>query len=354
MLLLLASLCSATEATPADLAKVQPYVWVRPGFSWIADDPANPTAQDGFTAEARVGLDAELARLPISARAELALLPEPVLTDASVTVAPTRWLFVRLGQMKVPFSLNRIAADTRRQLSTTPTFLAEASITREIGADVTVRVPIAKADRILISSGVYNGEGPNRIQNVNQRFQLVERVLVTPFGARSGAFEGTNREPYLGVGGGWMYDYAGEELGAQEINTFGAEIQFAWDVFSLQGEVLDQAIVHANTTVADYHVQGFYAQIGCFIPAPWVRDHLEVVGRFDMSDPNTAFGAAEGEGQPDLQATRRISAGLNYYVRKDPSRFHDIKLQAAFEHVDPLEGEDADDDSFTLTALARF
>ena len=354
MLLLLPSLCAAAGENAADIGTVQPYVWVRPGFTWIADDPSNPTAQDGFIADARVGFDGQLAQLPISGRAELALLPEPVVTDASVTVTPVPWLFVRLGQMKVPFSINRIAVDTRRQFTTTPTFLAEASITREIGADVTVRVPIAKADRIVLSSGIYNGEGPNRIQNVNQRFQLVQRVLVTPFGARSGAFEGTNRRPYLGVGGGWMYDYAGEELGAQEVNTFGAELQFAWDIFSLQGEVLDQAIVHANTTVADYHVQGFYAQVGCFVPAPWARDHLEVVGRFDMSDPNTAFGAAEGEAQPDLQATRRISAGLNYYVRKDPSRFHDLKVQASFEHVDPLEGEDADDDSFTLTALARF
>ncbi|MFN7142224.1 MAG: hypothetical protein ACK4YP_00485 [Myxococcota bacterium] len=343
------------EAAPAAavLAAVRPFVWVRPGWTWIADAPENPTAQDGFTAEARLGVDAAVPTLPVSAKVEVALLPEPTLTDASVTVAPLPWLDLRFGQVKVPLSVSRMASDTRRLLPRGPTFLAEADVTREIGADVTVRVPLAGRDRLALASGVYNGEGPNRLQNVNQRYQLVERVLVTPFGARRSVFEGTDRALYVGIGGGWMYDFSGDGEGASETNTYAAEIQAAYDVLSIQAEILDQDIVHANASVADYRVRGFYVQLASFVPAPWARDHVELVGRLELAEPNTAFGAAEGEAQADLQSTRRVTGGLNVYVRKDPARFHDLKVQAAYEHVDPLEGADLDDDTFTLLLLAR-
>jgi hypothetical protein len=77
---LLASLAGATE--PVALPTVRPSAWVRPGFTWIADDPTNPTAQDGFTIEARIGVDAALQQLQVKARVELGLLPEPAVTDA--------------------------------------------------------------------------------------------------------------------------------------------------------------------------------------------------------------------------------------------------------------------------------
>jgi hypothetical protein len=360
VLLLVAPLAAAADL--AALPTVRPSAWVRPGFSWIADDPTNPTAQDGFTVEARIGVDAALQQFPVKARIQLGLLPEPAVTDAYVQASPHPWVDVRLGQMKVPFSLHRLASDTRRQLPQGVGFLAEAGIGREIGADVALAVPIAGQTRVVLTSGVYNGEGANRIQNVNQRYRLAQRVLVTPLGARKGVFEGTHRAlpegaVYLGVGGGWLYDYAGNGLTAEESNTFGVELQAAWDVLSLQAEAVDQELVHANASVADYHVKGAYGQLGCFVPAPWVRDHVELVGRFEVGEPNTAFGAADGEQQPDLQAKQTIIGGVNLYVRgaaDAADRYQDLKVQAAYAHVTPLEGADAADDSLTVTATARF
>lgn len=354
--LLLATSAFATDAPLAPT--VRPFAWVRPGFTWIADDPRNPTAQDGFTAEARIGVEAALPELPVSAKVELALLPEPQLTDAFLSVAPLSFLSVNLGQMKVPFSLHRLASDTRRQLPQAVGFLAEAGIGREIGASVVLDVPIAGKTRATVTSGVYNGEGANRLQNVNQRFLYAQRVLVTPLGARRGPSEGVgeaaSRTPYVGVGGGWLYDYEGDGLTAAESNTFGVELQLAWNVLSFQAEAVDQDIVHANVAVADYHVSGAYGQLGCFVPAPWLRDHVELVGRFEAAEPNTAFGAAEGEAQPDLQAVQTITGGVNLYVRAAPEHLHDTKLSVAYAHVTPLEGADMADDSFTISATARF
>ncbi|MES2638451.1 MAG: porin [Myxococcota bacterium] len=337
---------------------VRPFAWVRPAFTWIADDPQRPAAQDGFTAEARIGVEASLAELPVSAKVELALLPEPQLTDAFLSVAPLSFVTVNLGQMKVPFSLHRLASDTRRQLPHGVGFLAEAGIGREIGADVVIDLPIAGKTRAVLTSGVYNGEGANRIQNVNQRFLYAQRVLLTPLGARRSPSEGvgggTDRAVYVGIGGGWLYDYEGDGLTAAESNTFGLELQLAWNVLSFQAEAVDQQIVHANAAVADYRVQGAYGQLGCFVPAPWVRDHVELVGRVEAAEPNTTFGAAEGEAQPDLQATQTLTGGINVYVRAAPERLHDLKLQVAYAHVTPLEGADLNDDSFTVSATARF
>ncbi|MDP2307338.1 MAG: porin [Pseudomonadota bacterium] len=350
MLLLIAAAFAAVPASPS----VRPSAWVRPAFTWIADSPQNPTAQDGFTAEARIGVEASVPDLPVSAKVELALLPEPQLTDASLIIAPLAFVTVNLGQMKVPFSLHRLASDTRRQLPQGVGFLSEAGIGREIGASVAVDVPIAGKTLGTFTSGVYNGEGANRIQNVNQRFLFAQRVLVTPFGARPGFSEGTQRALYVGIGGGWLYDYEGDGLTAAESNTFGVELQVAWNVLSFQAEAVDQDIVNANAAVADYHVKGAYGQLGCFVPAAWLRDHVELVGRFEAAEPNTAFGAEEGEAQADLQAIQTITGGVNLYIRAAPERFHDMKVQAAYAHVTPLEGEDLDDDTFTVSATARF
>jgi hypothetical protein len=353
VLLYLLPLAAAAPA-PVDLPTVQPFAWVRPGFTWIADDPAIPTGQDGFMAEARIGVLAVMPHLPVSAKIELELLPEPQLTDAVVTVAPTSWASVRLGQLKVPFSVHTQTSDTRRQLPPEIQFLKDAKITRQIGAAVDLALPIGGRTRATYTSGVFNGEGPNRIQNVNQRYQFAQRLLITPFGTRDAPFEGTSRALYVGVGGGWLYDYAGESDTAVESNTYGVELQAAWNVLSVQAEAVQQDLVHANAAVTDYSVRGCYGQLGAFVPAPWVEDHLELVGRFELDEPNTAFGADAGEALPAFQATRRIVGGVNVYVRKAPERFHDLKVQLAYANVVALEGEDLADDSFTVNGTARF
>jgi hypothetical protein len=346
--LLAAPLARADDDAPV----LRPGAWIRTGVQWIADDDRVPTDQDGFTAEARLSLDATHPTLPISGRVELALLPDVQLTDAYLSATPAPWLTVRLGQMKQPFSIDQLASDTRRLLPDAPLIVAAAGVRREIGAAVDVAIPWQHATRAVWTTGLFNGEGPNRLQNVNTRFMLVERGLITPFGPRRFPFEGTGRDLYVGAGGGWVYDYDGDEQTAEESNTFGAELQLAWGIASLQGEYIDEEIVHANPTVEDYHVTGGYAEIASFVPVRWARDHVEIAARFEQSDPDTAFGAAEGEEQ--YAALRVLTGGVNLYARRAPDRFHDVKLQLAYTHPQATEGTDLSDDSFRAVAQARF
>lgn len=356
-MILLSSLALAVELPIIPQVTLSPHVWARPGFSWIEDDASSPTTQDGFTLEARTGLDASIPvrqDLKMGAKVELALLPEPVLTDALITVEYKDLATVRLGQMKIPFSVHRMASDTRRVL--VPNVRTFDSITREIGADATLFLPIAGKSRASFASGIYNGEGANRIQNVNQRFQLAERGLITPFGPRSSVFEGANQqELYVGLGGGWLYDFAGDGEGASETNTFGADLQVAWNGVSLQAEVMDHEVVNANVSVADYHIRGAYGQLASFIPWAPIAGHVELAVRYEATDPNTSFGDTAEDSLPEFQATQRITGGVNVYLFNDGStRYHDLKLQTAYTHIEALEGTELPDDVFSANVTARF
>lgn len=317
---------------------VTPNGWVRPSFAW----------HDGFAVAARLGLEAQSEAYRVRARIEVELQPEPSLTDAFVNFSPSPILSVNLGQLKVPYSVAYLAADTRRQLPQTSIAVYQGNFGRDIGALVEARLPIAQKVRATLSGGVFNGEGRNRIENVNDAMLYAGRLNITPFGTRERPFEGTGREIYLGFGGGYVYNLTGEDSTSTEINAFAAELQLSVDVFSLQGEFLSKEVVHADATVEDFEVRGAYGQLGCFIPAPWFREHVEVVARGGWSEPNTAFDAQ------GFQEEVAIDAGLNLYVPEAPKWLHDTKLQVAYRHVIQMEGEEIADDRLDVVGTVRF
>ncbi len=328
---------------------VTPMGWLRPGFTWRDDDPALPSSTDGFWLAARMGLEAGSETYRLRARIEVDLQPEPSLTDAFVNFTPSPVVSLNVGQFKVPYSLEYLAADTRRQLAQNAPIVDAASFGRDIGASVETRLPIAQKVRATFSAGMFNGEGRNRLENVNDRFLYALRLNVTPLGTRDRPYEGTSRDPYISVGGGYVYNFTGEDSTAVEVNAFQAELQFSVSVFSLQGEYLDSEIVHADAAVIDYHTRGAYGQFGCFIPAPWLRDHIELAGRGGWMDPNTALDSA-----PTEVEQVSIDGGLNLYVPEAPKFMHDTKLQLAYRHTIELEGEELANDRFDAVASVRF
>lgn len=349
-----AVLLLAPLALAADPSLLRPFGWLRPGGAWIADSDAVASDQDGFTLQARGGVDVQLPDLPVRARLEVDLLPEPTLKDAWVAVTPASWLALRAGQLKVPFSVSQLTSETRLQLPTPPRLVAASGAERDIGVEANVAVPMGGKTRLMLTSGAFNGEGANRLQNVNQRLRYVQRALITPLGARDSVFEGPGDAPYVGLGGGWIYDLDGDGDTAVETNVYGAELQASWWLWSVQAEAMMGDVFHANATVADYDVAGLAVMGSSFVPLGWARDHVELVGRWERVEPNTAFGAAEGEALPQWQAADVITAGLNVYARADATRRHDVKLQAAWTHPREREGAAIDDDAVTVVGTARF
>ncbi|GDX82887.1 hypothetical protein LBMAG42_46980 [Deltaproteobacteria bacterium] len=327
---------------------VTPYGFVRPGFAWRQDDPSLATDTDGFYVAARMGLEAGSEAYRVRARIEVELQPEPSLTDAFVNISPSQVLSLNLGQLKVPYSIEYLAAETRRQLPNNASAVDQGSFGRDIGALLEVRLPVAQKVRATLSGGAFNGEGRNRVENVNDKLLYAARLNITPLGGRERPYEGTGRDVFLGVGGGYVYNFTGEGQSAVEVNAFAAEVQFAVSVFSIQGEFLDKEVVHGDTTVDDFHTTGAYGQIGSFIPAPFVRDHLEIVLRGGWSDPNTAYDTA------GFQEELALEGGINLYVPEAPKWMHDTKLQLAYRHTIQLEGAVLDDDRFDVVGAVRF
>jgi hypothetical protein len=184
---------------------------------------------------------------------------------------------------------------------------------------------------------------------VNDRFLFAQRLLITPLGSRERPVEGTQREPYLGIGGGWIYNDTGSEATEEESNTFQGELQFAIGPFSLQGEFMDKDVQHASAEVADFHATAGYGQIACFIPAGWFAKHLELAGRGAYTEPNDALDTTSAE-----VATLAIDGGLNLYLPETPRWMNDVKLQAAYRHTIELEGDEVDDDRVDVAGTVRF
>lgn len=330
---------------------VTPYGFVMPSFSWIQDDPAAITAQDGFQFAARLGADASFRDAPISARVELELNPEPSLKDGVLSYKPAAFLRLDAGQFKVPYAVGYLASDTRRLLPFTPQIYTDMT-SRDLGLMVTGSLPIKDKNYASVQVGAFNGEGANRLQNVNQKYLYAIRGLVTPFGARRQAFEGSDGTLYLGVGAGWTYNWIGDGDSSEEVNQYAGELQFAWSLLSVQGEFLLGQHAFANASVADYTQVGWYGTLAAYIPAPWLKDHVQLVGRLGQAEPDDqVVGEGSGQIQP---LTREFTGGLNLYWMGAPRPLHDVKLQVAYAHFQELEGSPFLNDKLTAAASVRF
>lgn len=341
-------LSSLALAAPVE---TRPWAFVKPGFAWIADSDAVVTDQDGLLLYGEMGLDAAYEPAKVGGRVSLVVVPDVQLKDAVITWAPSKYLRLDVGQFKVPMGVGYLASDSRRLLPRASLAAGEVAST-DLGLGLTGALVIQDKSWAQLSTGVYNGEGPNRIQNVNQRFLFSQRLLFTPFGPRTRAFEGTNGTTYLGLGGSWVWNVIGEGATAEEYNHFGGELQFAWNVLSVQGEVFFGDHRFASADLDDYTFLGGYGQLGLYLPFGWAARHLELVGRVGEDDPDqTVEGEVGGQIGP---ATLEITGGLNLYALDDPDRFHDFKLQLAFTHFRELEGEEVADDTFVAMGVARF
>lgn len=340
---------SAAFAGDESPVEVTPYGWVRPGFAWIQDDDLVVTDQDGFVLAARFGLEAAFPK-GFSAEIEADLTPEPILRDAAATWRPNDWVSVHAGQFKVPVSVGHLVSDARRLMPEASLLVQEVQ-GRDVGAAVTLSLPVDGERRAALTSAVMNGEGANKIQNVNQRFLFAQRVVVTPLGGRP-MTEGVTEHPFLSIGGSWVYNLVGEGTTAEELNWVVADLQGAYDVVSVQGEFLWGDHYFANATVQDYQVSGFYGQVASFVPVGWAKQHLEVVARAGQHDANS-----EVTTDTTLQfapSTLELSGGVNLYARKLPHAIQDLKLQVAYTHYRELEGLDIGNDGLQAQATVRF
>lgn len=252
----------------------------------------------------------------VSSKLSIETMPEARLVDAFVNVRAIPAVQVRAGQFKAPTGRSWMVSD-RRTLFAERGEITELFPGRQMGVMVHGKAPKNKVEYGL---GVFNGEGTNRLANVNDKFLYAGRVVVSPLGS-PGTVQGELLpldEPLtFSVGYSSFFNVTGPE--GQEEATIGhnAEAFFHWRWVSVQGEYLWRFTDWEDTNLADFNSGGYYAQLGSFLPGvPWAEEHVAVLYKFqevDFLDPIDKLAPPTGPEDPGI-AHRSHSLGLGYYV----------------------------------------
>lgn len=317
---------------------VQPQLRVRQDS--VADDD-----QDGFRFR-RARLIAKAERetddVTVGATLEVELTPEVTLLDGFVTVKrglpnDGGWQ-IDVGQVKAPFSRQALLSDANLQ------FVEKAELVslapdRQIGGRAKLTIPAVPM--VSVWGGMFNGEGRNRVRNVDQNYLWVARVEVAPLGRGAPLAEG-GLDDYAVIGAGVTRNNLDLGDGLEKVTTLGADAAAAWHGISAAFEYTHAQHDFPTMAQEPYVAQGFAAQAGYLLPLPgYLEKHVEVAGRVEEIDRNdVAF--VDMPGDPN-QSLRLYTAGLTYYHAG-----HDLKAQLTASHVTEIEEESRTGDSIVV------
>jgi phosphate-selective porin OprO/OprP len=201
---------------------------------------------------------------------------------------------VRMGQFKVPFSLQELASDQHN-------LFVERSITnvfspaRDAGVMLSGRT---EEKRFGFNLGAFNGAGESRSQD-DEGLMYVARVFVDPFGeykTNEGAQE-MPEEHVLHVGaafrtgeGGRGFDNPGVVEHINDQDAWNFELGWKWQRFYASGEYFSQSTEQQNPTAAsDVDADGFHVQASVMT----IPKRLELGARYAVVDANTDAAGSE-------------------------------------------------------------
>ncbi len=342
---------------------VQPYVrWVENPCTYSTTSlPPDPCTEnvvpDGFgLTRARIGLGVSREGLG-ALYVELRTVPNVELLEARLDFEPFEGFQVSAGRFRVPFSQQELTSESRLQLidrasliSSTPGRQLGVALSYETGFGIDGLAP----DMLGVSVGVFNGESAKErapINNIDEDFLYGARLRVSPWGAPPLAEgdlrpAGEREQLVMSLGASWTLETRGPENGDYRQQRLGADLLAAWQGVFVYGEYYRFDLDYArDETSVDHRGEGWNVQAGVMVPAPYLREHLEVAGRVEYWDPQTARDAererellspvaGSGPARPggSTQATRSYVAGVNWYFTG-----HDLKLQANYTHREGAE-----------------
>lgn len=336
-----ASAIEVLDTDPAgdfDRARLDVGGFLQPRFNALPDDE-DVSGELGFSLErarlevsGRLDADADGSAFYLGTRVGVEYIPEARLRDGYVDVGWSDLVALRAGQFKLGVNRN-LAGNDRGQLLPNRPRLTEVSPDREMGAQVR-GAPFG--NKLEYSLGVFNGEGSNRLANVNRKFLVAGRVVVSPLGGPGTGLEffaeddvnGEVMPATVSLGAGAFHNVEGPP--GQEVASLGlnGELFAHWRPLNLQGEVTWVTVDNEETALADYDALGAYLQAGLFaFGVPWAQDHTALLLRAEVGDlfrpyaPGAAsspWGEREEEAlvgpDDEAQTYRDLAVGLGLYA----------------------------------------
>jgi hypothetical protein len=340
----------AAQENPAVVAEpwsLRPGAFLQPQFRLNEFSPTTGYT-NGFrfararltaTAEGRVGV------LQLSAYFEAETQPQFSLYDAYATakyaLANRGYLTLDVGQTRVPIGREQMLSDTRISFIDKPQ-LAYATPgngiapDRDLGARLWVKLPQAPWLRFI--GGVFNGEGRNQVQNINEAYLWAGRVEFTPLGDEMPFAESV-------FDGNWLtfaVSYGHNRLSPatnydQIVSYYGADVSGSYHGWSGEAEILwvynNYAGVNGATLPLNFQQQGWNAQVTYMLPhlfPPARHARLELGFRVEEYGRDSAVPITM-PGDPN-QSEREETICISYYLRK-----HTLKVQLAGNIYQQLE-----------------
>lgn len=259
------------------------------------------------------------------------------LRDAYITWAPRRDLNVRAGQMKVPFSRQRVVSSSALQMVDRSIVVSELNLDRDVGVQLFSK-DLFGTGKLGYAVGWFGGDGRNRVAR-EAGYLYSARLEAWPFGAFDDFVESDIRRdprPRLAVAANVGYNQntnrprstIGEPYpsGSFDYRHAAVDLMFKQRGWSVEAEWLyrraneDRQIVIVGgvpTTIESRSGYGAYVQAGRML-----TDRLELTGRYSSLSPfsGTATTFVESE---------ELGAGVSYYARE-----HNLKLQGDYFVVD--------------------
>lgn len=257
------------------------------------------------------------------------------LRDAVVTWTPLRDLNVRVGQMKVNYSRERVISSSALQFADRTIVNAEFNLDRDIGMQLFSNDLFGLDGRLGWQFGIYNGDGRNR-GGTGTGLLYVGRLQVNPTGAFPDALVeadlSRSRRARLSLGVTGAHHPRAErvrtnqgaliETGPSPSVHFGADLLFKVAGFSLQTEWLSRTFQTsatlfdaANPPAASRSGMGGFVQTGYVF-----RRGFELAARYARIWPT--------DQDSSLVVTNSPALALGQYFLR-----HDLKLQADYSLV---------------------
>ena len=322
--------------------------YLQPQFRLRQNSPVQGD-QDGFKfARARLIIvgQTHAGNLDLAATVETELQPQFSMLDAYASVSRVFGKSERdkralpgkvtldVGQMRTPISRQQMLSDSRIA------FVDKAQIAtiapdRDLGAKLTLAPPKLPA-RLLL--GVFNGEGKNQVENINESYLYAARLELSPFGRDTPLAEGAFGGKVLIVGLSYGHNKLSSQANGHENRTYlGADVFGSFKGLSAAFEylVVKYTFDGGDPTMLspDYQGNGWVAQLNYLLPAklpPYKQSRLELGARIEEIDRNDLIPISQ-PGDPN-QSVREITGVLTYYMR-----MHNLKAQLVFNHFTELE-----------------